>query len=180
MKKAIFLAVLLMSLSSLASAQSLTAFFDKYADDERFNYSKVGKEMQTLSLDITPTNKSLADSFEKEVLEILKKENFELEVASREKGERSYIYSRPKGNQKETVIINKDKKEINVMWTISKDKKAMLNLEGLQGLNIALPDLPDLPDMDQLAKLNELKLPSMEKLPRLQPQIEKTDSLLSK
>lgn len=177
MKKAILLAVLLMSLSSLVSAQSLTAFFDKYADDERFNYSKVGKEMQTLSLDITPTNKSLADSFEKEVLEILKKENFELEVASREKGERSYIYSRPKGSQKETVIINKDKREINVLWTIGKDKKAMLNLENLQGLNITVPDMPNL---DNLANLNDLKLPAMDKLPVLHPRAEKTDSLLSK
>jgi hypothetical protein len=180
MKKAIFLAVLLLSLSSLASAQSLTAFFDKYADDERFNYSKVGKEMQTLSLEITPATKTLAENFEKEILEVLKKENFEQTVASRSKGESSYIYSRPKGKQTETVIINKDKKEINLLWTTGKEKKAMNDMENLQGLNITIPDLPDLPNMDNLAKLNDLKLPSTEKLQRLYPSTEKTDSLFSK
>lgn len=165
MKKAILLSSLLLCLAAVSHAQTLTAFFDKYAEDERFSYSKIGKEMQTLSLEITPTNKALAESLEKEILEILKKENFDLEVASREKAERSYIYSRPKGNQKETVIINRDKDEINVLWTIGKDNKAMLNMSGLQNLSM-LGQLSDLSALANLGNLSELK--ELEKLKDLE------------
>jgi len=135
MKRLFFIvAMLLTSLGAMAQAQNLNGFFEKYADDERFAYTKIGKDMQTLTLEITTSSKTLAEAVEKEILEVLKKDNFELEVASRDKAERSYIYSRPsipKGS-KETVIINKDKGEINILWTMGKDKKSMMNMGELQ------------------------------------------------
>lgn len=148
MKRLFFITAMLLTVV-LAQAQNLNSFFDKYADDERFAYTKIGKEMQTLTLEITASNKALADAIEKEILEVLKKDNFELEVASRDKAERSYIYTRPgavKG-PKETVIINKDKGEINILWTTGKDKKVMFKMG----------DLPDVPDLSQLQSLDELK-----------------------
>ena len=70
------------------------------------------------------------------------KDNFELEVASRDKAERSYIYTRPDAvkGPKETVIINKDKSEINILWTTGKDKKVMFKMG----------DMPDVLDLSQL------------------------------
>lgn len=142
MKRLFFIAAMLLTVVVMAQAQNLNGFFDKYADDERFAYTKIGKEMQTLTLEITASNKALAEAIEKEILEVLKKDNFELEVASRDKAERSYIYTRPDAvkGPKETVIINKDKSEINILWTTGKDKKVMFKMG----------DLPDVPDLSLL------------------------------
>ena len=169
MKKAFILISVMLALAAMTQAQNLAGFFDKYAEDERFAYSKIGKEMQTLSLEINAGNKALAESLEKEILEILKKENFDLEIASRDKGERSYIYTRPKGNQKETVIINRDKGEINVLWTVGKDKKAMHEMGFMQDLSFlgelsglsnleTLSSLGSLSDLKELEKLKDLKI----------------------
>jgi len=145
MKRLFFIAAMLLTVVVMAQAQNLNGFFDKYADDERFAYTKIGKEMQTLTLEITASNKALAEAIEKEILEVLKKDNFELEVASRDKAERSYIYTRPDAvkGPKETVIINKDKSEINILWTTGKDKKVMFKMGDL-------PNVPDVPDLSQL------------------------------
>ena len=145
MKRLFFIAAMLLTVVVMAQAQNLNGFFDKYADDERFAYTKIGKEMQTLTLEITASNKALAEAIEKEILEVLKKDNFELEVASRDKTERSYIYTRPDAvkGPKETVIINKDKSEINILWTTGKDKKVMFKMGDL-------PNVPDVPDLSQL------------------------------
>jgi len=142
MKRLFFIAAMLLTVVVMAQAQNLNGFFDKYAEDERFAYTKIGKEMQTLTLEITASNKALAEAIEKEILEVLKKDNFELEVASRDKAERSYIYTRPDAvkGPKETVIINKDKSEINILWTTGKDKKVMFKMG----------DMPDVPDLSQL------------------------------
>lgn len=149
MKRLFFMASMLLTLAAMAQAQNLNGFFEKYADDERFAYTKIGKEMQTLTLEITASNKTLAEAVEKEIQEVLKKDNFELEVASRDKAERSYIYSRPNAakGQKETVIINKDKTEINILWTTGKDKKAMLHMG----------EIHDIPDLSQLQNLNSIQ-----------------------
>lgn len=149
MKRLLFIAAMLLAMVTMAQAQNLHGFFEKYADDERFAYTKIGKEMQTLTLEITASNKALADALEKEILEILKKDNFELEVASRDKAERSYIYTRPTETKgpKETVIINKDKNEINILWTTAKDKKVMLKMG----------EIPEIPDLSNLQSLEELK-----------------------
>ena len=154
MKRLFFIVAMLLTLGAMAQAQNLNGFFEKYADDERFAYTKIGKDMQTLTLEITTSNKTLAEAVEKEILEVLKKDNFELEVASRDKAERSYIYSRPgipKGS-KETVIINKDKGEINILWTMGKDKKSMMNMGELQGLQ----ELGDLQSMNELKNLKSM------------------------
>ncbi len=149
MKRLFFIASMLLSLAALSHAQNLNGFFEKYADDERFAYTKIGKEMQTLTLEITASNKAVAEAVEKEILEVLKKDNFELEVASRDKAERSYIYSRPGATKgpKETVIVNKDKGEINILWTTGKDKRIMMNMG----------ELPPIPDLSELKSLGELK-----------------------
>lgn len=151
MKRLFFIAAMLLTVVVMAQAQNLNGFFDKYADDERFAYTKIGKEMQTLTLEITASNKALAEAIEKEILEVLKKDNFELEVASRDKAERSYIYTRPDAvkGPKETVIINKDKSEINILWTTGKDKKVMFKMGDL-------PNVPDVPDLSQFQSLDEL------------------------
>lgn len=149
MKRLLFIAAMLLTMVTMAQAQNLNGFFEKYADDERFAYTKIGKEMQTLTLEITTSNKALAEALEKEILEVLKKDNFELEVASRDKTERSYIYTRPGETKgpKETVIINKDKNEINILWTTAKDKKVMFKMG----------ELPEVPDLSNLQSLDELK-----------------------
>lgn len=171
MKKTFILTSMLLVFAAMTQAQSLNGFFEKYADDERFSYTKIGKNMQTLTLEINNANKALAESIEKEVLDIMKKDNFELEVASREKGERSYIYSRPKtNNQGETVIINRDKSEINILWTLDKGKKGFLNMNDLQGLQSLqnLQGLEGLSDLKNLEKLKDLKnLPDLEELKKL-------------
>lgn len=151
MKRLLFIAAMLLSMAALSNAQNLNGFFDKYADDERFAYTKIGKEMQTLTLEITSTSKVLAETIEKEILDVLNKDNFEMEISSRDKSERSYIYTKPgtvKGI-KETVIINKDKTEINILWTIGKDKKTVINIDGLP----AIPDLKELGELKQLKNL---------------------------
>lgn len=168
MKKTILFALLTM-MTVFTQAQNLNKFFDKYAEDERFSYTKIGKNMQTLTLDINSSNKALAESIEKEVLEILKKEEFELEVASREKGERSYIYSRQKTNSNtgETVIINRDKSEINILWTIDKGKKGIFGIGDIIGLD-QLNSLENLGSIQSLESLKNLEgLKSIENLEEL-------------
>lgn len=131
MKKTFFLvAVLLMTV--MAQAQNLNSFFKKYADDERFSYTKVGDNMQTLTLEINDNNaKALADKIEKEVLQIIKSEGFTAIVQSRDKGERSYIYSKKAKDEKnnEMVIINSESGEMNVLWMIGKGMmKGVMNM----------------------------------------------------
>lgn len=187
MKKVYILSTFLLLFATMTQAQNLNNFFEKYADDERFSYTKIGKNMQTLSLEINANTKSLAQSIEKEILDIMEKENFELEVAAREKKERSYIYSRQKTNSspKESVIINRDNSEINIMWMNDKNKtksalkdemkelkdlgelKDLENLKdlgSLQSLELlkSLEKLKDLESLKDLGKLNDVKIPSFD------------------
>ena len=161
MKKQIILAVSLIFFAATMQGQALNRFFEKYADDERFSYAKFAA-MQTLSIEITSANKAFVDGLEKEVLDILKKENYILNVESREKGERSYIYNHPRG---ETVIMNKDKKEWDILWTTNtnnKKKRADMgewngfNLNNLGSFNFPL-DSTFFKSLGSLENLKELK-----------------------
>ena len=161
MKKQIILAVSLLFFAATMQGQALSRFFEKYAEDERFSYAKFAA-MQTLSIDITSGNKAFVDGLEKEVLDILKKENYILNVESREKGERSYIYNHPRG---ETVIMNKDKKEWDIMWTTNGNNKKRKVYVGewknfdLGELNFSLDStfFKSLGSLENLKELKELK-----------------------
>ncbi len=161
MKKQIILSVSLLFFAATMQGQALSRFFEKYAEDERFSYAKFAA-MQTLSIDITSGNKAFVDGLEKEVLDILKKENYILNVESREKGERSYIYNHPRG---ETVIMNKDKKEWDIMWTTNGNNKKRKVYVGewknfdLGELNFSLDStfFKSLGSLENLKELKELK-----------------------
>lgn len=130
MKKTILFTFML-ALASLSQAQSLNAFFNKYADDERFSYAKIGSSMQTLSMDKSSKNTKLADAIADEAIKIAKKENFEPMVESREKGERSYIYTKKGKSEKESemLIISIEKDEISIVWMRGKGfSKDMLDM----------------------------------------------------
>ncbi len=173
MKKVYILSTFLLLFATITQAQNLSKFFEKYADDERFSYTKIGKNMQTLSLEINANTKSLAQSIEKEILDIMEKENFELDVAAREKKERSYIYSRQKtsSSPKESVIINRDNSEINIMWMNDKSKTKSALKDEFKDLG-QLKDLENLKDLGQLKDLENLKdlgsLQSLESLKSLE------------
>lgn len=128
-------------------AQSLKFIFDKYADDERFQYVSVGagmmnmasafggiakndkdliskmKSIKILSLE-TNSDSPLLKSVERELDQVIEAGNFETAVEAREKGEKVHIYYRVTGKDNaEMLILTKEKGEFSLIWISGKMSK---------------------------------------------------------
>lgn len=148
MKRMITTFALLCIIAIATNAQTLQSIFDKYAEDERFEYVSVGKgmmnmanalgamagagqampDMQNGSTKIltlkSDAESALSKSIEKELAKAISNGNYETVVETREKGEKVHIYSRNSGkDQTETVIISRERKELSIIWVVGKKAK---------------------------------------------------------
>jgi len=139
------LAVLLLVAAS--QAQTLQSFFDKYSNDERFEYVSVGKGMMNIghafgsnkkdnnemmskmkSIKILTLNAEASSVLMKSVVseldQVVEKGNFETAVEARDKGERVHIYYRFTGKDNaDMLIITKEKGELSLIWITGKMTK---------------------------------------------------------
>ena len=151
MKKIIFLVLAFFAVTA-ASGQTLQKFFDKYADDERFQYVSINnglmnmasvlggvakeekkmmskmQNMKILTLE-GDTESSFVKSVFNELNTIVENGNFETVVEVREKGERVNIYYRIVGeNNADMLIITKEKGEFTCIWIKGKmTREEMMN-----------------------------------------------------
>ena len=140
MKRIITTIAILLALLFNAGAQSLQKFFDKYADDERFQYVAISKGMMNMAsvfggmakdekkmmqkmngLKILSLDASAESQIMKAVLlemeQIINKGNFESAVEARDKGEKVNIYYRVTGsNDADMLIVTREKSEFNCIW----------------------------------------------------------------
>lgn len=152
MKKVITMVVTLFLIAMTTEAQSLQKFFDKYADDERFQYVSVNKGMINMGnvlggiakadqksfskmngikiLTLEASNEStIMKSVLQEIDRIVESGNFESAVEVRDKGERVNIYYRVIGTDNaDMIIITKERSELNCIWISGKmTKEEMMN-----------------------------------------------------
>ncbi len=151
MKKIIFLVLAFFAVTA-ANGQTLQKFFDKYADDERFQYVSINnglmnmasvlggvakeekkmmskmQNMKILTLE-GDTESSFVKSVFNELNAIVENGNFETVVEVREKGERVNIYYRIVGeNNADMLIITKEKGEFTCIWIKGKmTREEMMN-----------------------------------------------------
>jgi len=147
MKKILTLAVSLFLLAATTQAQNLQKFFDKYGDDERFQYVSVSKglmnmasvfgglakddkkmmaKMQGLKILTLEENTetAFAKSVLKELFQVIENGNFETAVEVRDKGERVHIYYRITGtDDADMLLVTKDKSEFSCIWIKGKMTK---------------------------------------------------------
>ena len=146
MKRIMTLVAVLMIVAA-SQAQSLQSFFDKYHNDERFEYVSVGKGMMNMagafggkaknnaemmskmrSIKILTLNAEATSSLMKSVVseldQVVEKGNFESAVETRDKGERVNIYYRFSGkDDADMLIITKEKGEFSLIWINGKMTK---------------------------------------------------------
>ena len=152
MNKIITLVVSLFMLTVATQAQTLYKFFDKYGDDERFQYVSVSKGVMNMAtvfgglakdekkmmskmqgLKILTLEENSDSPFMKSVLnelnQIIEDGNFETAVEVREKGERVNILYRVVGvDNADLLIITKEKNEFSCIWIKGKmTKEEMIN-----------------------------------------------------
>jgi len=151
MKKIIFLMLAFFAVTA-ANGQTLQKFFDKYADDERFQYVSINnglmnmasvlggvakeekkmmskmQNMKILTLE-GDTESSFVKSVFNELNAIVENGNFETVVEVREKGERVNIFYRIVGeNNADMLIITKEKGEFTCIWIKGKmTREEMMN-----------------------------------------------------
>ena len=147
MKKMITIVVTLLLLSAATQAQTLQKFYDKYGDDERFQYVSVNKgmmnmasvfggmakdeknmvgEMQGLKILTLDENADspFAKAIVKELYQIIEGSNFETAVEVRDKGERVNIFYRVVGaDNADMLVVTKDKSEFSCIWIKAKMTK---------------------------------------------------------
>lgn len=147
MKKLITLIAVLFSIISVNQAQSLEKLFDRYSNDERFEYVSVGKGMMNMgslmggvakndkelmskmkNLKIltleSDANSNLMKSVLNELDQIIKSGGFETAVEVRDKGERVNIYYRvSEKDNADLLIITKEKGEFSLIWISGKMTK---------------------------------------------------------
>ncbi|MDD4971634.1 MAG: DUF4252 domain-containing protein [Paludibacter sp.] len=145
-------------LVAASQAQTLQSFFDKYGNDERFEYVSVGKGMMnighafggnkkdnnemmskmksvkilTLNAD---ANSTLMKSVVSELDQVVEKGNFETAVEARDKGERVHIYYRFTGKDNaDMLIVTKEKGEFSLIWITGKmTKEEMMHTFSMNG-----------------------------------------------
>ena len=130
-----------------SQAQSLQKFFDKYGDDERFQYVSVSKGLMNMAsvfgglakddkkmmskmqgLKILTLEENTESTFSKSVMkelyQIIENGNFETAVEVRDKGERVHIYYRISGNDDaDMLLVTRDKSELSCIWIKGKMTK---------------------------------------------------------
>lgn len=147
MKKMITIVVTLLLLSAATQAQTLQKFYDKYGDDERFQYVSVNKGMMNMAsvfggmakdeknmvgkmqgLKILTLDENadspFAKAIVKELYQIIEGSNFETAVEVRNKGERVNIFYRVVGaDNADMLVVTKDKSEFSCIWIKAKMTK---------------------------------------------------------
>ena len=152
MKKIITLVVTILMFATANQAQTLEKLFDKYADDERFEYVSIGGGMMNLAgvlggldkkdknivskmrgLKILTLNanseSTLWRQLDRDLKELLKVGNFESAVEARDKGEKVNIYYRfGVNNKSDMLIVSQEKGEFSLIWISGKmSKEEMMN-----------------------------------------------------
>jgi hypothetical protein len=153
MKKWMTLVAIWLIAVMAAQALTLQKFFEKYADDERFQYVSINKGMMNMGGIIGGISKSDAKAFskmnnlkiltyeagdtdlsflrsvEQEINQIVSSGKFETAVEVRDKSERVNIYYRVTGSDNaDMLIITRDKREFNCIWINGKmTKEEMMN-----------------------------------------------------
>jgi len=139
--------VALLFIVAATQAQTLQSFFDKYSNDERFEYVSVGKGMMNMANafggniknndKMTSKMKSikiltlkaestspLMKSVVNDIDQVVAKGNFESAVESREKGEMVHIYYRFSGkDDADMLIMTKERGEFSLIWINGKMTK---------------------------------------------------------
>lgn len=163
MKKITTLCAVLFLIITVTEAQTLQSLFQKYADDERFEYVSVGKGMMNFASSLggiakndkammskmrgikilsltSKEDASLMKSFTKDVNDVLENGNFEVAVEARDKGERVQIFYRISGTDNaDMLIITKEKGEFNIIWMTGKmSKDEMINSFSSNGNSIQI------------------------------------------
>lgn len=162
------LVVTLLMITVTTQAQNLQKFFDKYADDERFQYVSVNKGMINMGNVLGGIAKTDQKSFSKmngikiltlkastestimksvlqEIDRIVENGNFESAVEVRDKGERVNIYYRVIGaDNADMIIITKERTELNCIWISGKmTREEMMNSFSSNGLGQPLAINPN-------------------------------------
>jgi len=150
MKKTILLlAVLFIAVAS--QAQTLQSLFEKYSEDEHFEYVSVGgngmmvtsskgnvsrmknpdsgnKTKATKILTLKASNDSqIMKAFEKDLNAVLEAGKFETTLETRSKGESTHMYYRSLGKDNaDELIVAKTKNELSIIWNSGKLGKGKL------------------------------------------------------
>lgn len=152
MKKIITLIVALFMIVAVNQAQTLHGLFEKYSNNERFEYVSVGKGMMNMASalgGITRNDKEmmskmrsikiltlesnsdspLMKTFERDLNQVIDNGEFETAVETRSKGEQVHIYYRVGGNDNaDMLIITKERGELSIIWFSGKMTRAeMMN-----------------------------------------------------
>lgn len=156
-KLMVFIAALFIFVAA-NQAQTLQSLFEKYGEDERFEYVSVGKGMMkmgglfggiakndkemmhkmqkirilTLEAD---ANSQLMKSVVSDLDKVVDEGNFETAVEVRDKGERVNIYYRVIGEDNaDMLIVTKEKNEFSVIWISGKmTKEEMMHSFSMNG-----------------------------------------------
>lgn len=151
MKKTILLIAVLF-IATVNQAQTLQSLFEKYSEDEHFEYVSVGGNgmMSASSMgNVTMSNKSsnskskmkstkiltlkaasdsqIMKAFEKDLKAVLEAGKFETTLEARDKGESTHIYYRVSGkNNFDQLIVAKTKTELSLIWNTGKSDKGKM------------------------------------------------------
>ncbi|MGB4415836.1 MAG: DUF4252 domain-containing protein [Paludibacter sp.] len=147
MKKMMTIVVSLLLMAAATQAQTLQKFYDKYGDDERFQYVSVSNGMMNMAsmfggmakdeqklmskmqgLKILTLEENTESPFMKSVLkelyQIIDDGNFETAVEVRDKGERVNVFYRVVGaDNADMLVVTKDKTEFSCIWIKGKMTK---------------------------------------------------------
>lgn len=147
MKKMITIVVSLLLMAAATQAQTLQKFYDKYGDNERFQYVSVSNGMMNMAsmfggmakdeqkmmskmqgLKILTLEEDTESPFMKSVLkelyQIIDDGNFETAVEVRDKGERVNVFYRVVGaDNADMLVVTKDKTEFSCIWIKGKMTK---------------------------------------------------------
>ncbi len=152
MRKILTLVAVMLLFVATNQAQTLEKLFDKYADDERFEYVSIGngmmnmaaalgglekkdkaiaakmKGIKILTLKSNPES-ALWKNLDKELKAVLNAGNFESAVETREKGEKVNIYYRFGEKEKsDMLIVTQEREEFSLIWISGKmTKEEMMN-----------------------------------------------------
>jgi len=147
MKKLITIIAVLFIFTAVNQAQTLQGLFNKYGNDERFEYVSVGKGMMNFASSFGGVGKNdkeimskmkgikiltlnahsdspLMKALIQELNQVIDAGNFETAVEARDKGERVNIYYRVSGKDNaDMLIVTKEKGELSLIWMTGKISK---------------------------------------------------------
>lgn len=141
MKKFGVVLAMLVFLASAGHAMSLDKLFRKYSNDERFEYTSVGKGVmnvfsmfadysivtdglmekvtgvKVLKLDADSADQNLSTNFISDIDNVIDDGKFDTTLEKRGKGERTYVYQRvDKKLNSDLLVLTKDKYSVTLVW----------------------------------------------------------------